>query len=160
MSAASLLRRITRLAALASLSALCSAALAAPQAGGGPVQKVEVFANSSMLVQNVGQATVYRVDGLRMLELELSQGLPADQAQAARVAQARMRGLGSALRERTQNAMRGLALARHYGVDRMPAVVVNGQAIIYGVTDVAEALRHYEQAAARGHAPMRPRAAQ
>lgn len=112
-----------------------------------PIQKVEVFANSAMVLTNAQGATVYRLDGLQQLQDELSQGLPSDPNKAAQIAQQRMRAMGAGLQERASNAATGIGLATQYGVDRMPAVVINGQAIVYGVTDVAEAVRLFLKSA-------------
>ena len=48
-------------------------------------------------------------------------------------------------------AATGLAKALHYGLDRHPAVVVDETVILYGVTDLGEAIRRYRdwQAAER-----------
>ena len=42
-----------------------------------------------------------------------------------------------------KNAATGLAKARQYGLDRYPAIVVNGRAVLYGVTDLADAAQRY-----------------
>ena len=42
-----------------------------------------------------------------------------------------------------QMAAHGLAKAMQYGVDRYPAIVFDGQAVVYGVTDVQTAIAHY-----------------
>ncbi|MEA3275692.1 MAG: DUF1525 domain-containing protein, partial [Pseudomonadota bacterium] len=42
--------------------------------------------------------------------------------------------------------------AAEYGIDRYPAIVLDGQAVVYGVTDVGEALRHYRMW--QGRAPQ------
>ena len=43
-----------------------------------------------------------------------------------------------------KDAAIGLAKAVQYGVDRYPAVVVNGTAVVYGVTDLVEAVARYQ----------------
>jgi integrating conjugative element protein (TIGR03757 family) len=43
-----------------------------------------------------------------------------------------------------KNAAIGLAKAVQYGVDRYPAVVVNGTVVVYGVTDLVDAAARYE----------------
>ena len=43
-----------------------------------------------------------------------------------------------------KNAAFGLAKAVQYGVDRYPAIVFEGRAVVYGVTDLVEALNRYE----------------
>ena len=44
-----------------------------------------------------------------------------------------------------QRAASGLLKAAEYGIDRYPAVVFDGDAVVYGVTDLDEALRHYRE---------------
>lgn len=114
--------------------------------------RVEVFANSAMVIENAGDAVIYRLDGLQMLEAELSQGLPGDPVAAERMARARMRQMGSALHSRTRNAAQGLMLAHQYGVDRMPAMVIDGKSIVYGLTDVQQALRVHAAQSRQGGA--------
>lgn len=123
------------------------AQLASPAVGAAPF--VEVFTTASIYLTNASGARVYLLDGLEQLEEELSQGLPSDEATALPVAQRRLVKMGAqALQERAANAAEGLSRAAQYGVDRVPAVVFDGRSVVYGVTDVAEARRLYEQAAA------------
>lgn len=112
----------------------------------GPVaspHRVEVFVNSAMLLTHADGATVYLLDGLQLLQEQLSQGLPTTEAEATRVARERMQRLGGQLQARAANAAQGLALAAQYGIDRIPAVVIDGRAIVYGVTDVQKAVAAY-----------------
>jgi integrating conjugative element protein (TIGR03757 family) len=48
-------------------------------------------------------------------------------------------------RTRMKQAAIGLAKAVQYGVDRYPAMVFDGGAVIYGVTDIHQALLRYRQ---------------
>jgi integrating conjugative element protein (TIGR03757 family) len=50
-----------------------------------------------------------------------------------------------------QRAASGLLKAAEYGIDRYPAVVFDGHAVVYGVTDLYDAVRHFETW--RGRAP-------
>lgn len=110
------------------------------------VPRIEVFTNSAIYLTNTQGATVYQLDGLQQLEEQLSQGLPGDQAQATAIASARMKAIGQArLQELTANAARGIVLAQQYGVDRAPAIVFDGRAVVYGMTDVAAATTFYLQ---------------
>lgn len=112
----------------------------------GPVampHRVEVFANSAMLLTHADGATVYLLDGLQLLEAQLSQGLPTTESEATRVARERMQRLGNQVQARAANAAQGMALAAQYGIDRIPAVVIDGRAIVYGVTDVQKAVAAY-----------------
>jgi integrating conjugative element protein (TIGR03757 family) len=114
-------------------------------AGSAPDLTVEVFSNSAIPLTGASGATVYLLDGLQLLEAELSAGLPADETRAQKIAAERMRRLGPHLQQRVANAARGLTLARQYGIERVPAVVINGGAIVYGVTDVERAVTLYRQ---------------
>ncbi|PLY13899.1 MAG: TIGR03757 family integrating conjugative element protein [Sedimenticola sp.] len=86
---------------------------------------------------------VYELDGIRRTEAKLSEGLPADPEQSKRVVLQRFQQLSEEDRTRIQRAAMGLAKATQYGVDRYPAIVFDGQAVVYGVTDVQTALAHY-----------------
>ncbi|MES9875032.1 MAG: TIGR03757 family integrating conjugative element protein [Candidatus Sedimenticola sp. 6PFRAG7] len=86
---------------------------------------------------------VYELDGIRRTEEKLSDGLPADPEQSKRVVQQRFQQLSEEDRTRMQHAAMGLAKAMQYGMDRYPAIVFDGQAVVYGVTEVQTALAHY-----------------
>ncbi|MES9938149.1 MAG: TIGR03757 family integrating conjugative element protein, partial [Sedimenticola sp.] len=86
---------------------------------------------------------VYELDGIRRTEAKLSEGLPADPVQSKRVVLQRFQQLREEDRAQMQSAAMGLAKAMQYGVDRYPAIVFDGQAVVYGVTDVQSALAHY-----------------
>jgi integrating conjugative element protein (TIGR03757 family) len=120
-----------------------STAVTSVQDGPAAPLKVEVFTNAAIPLANIGQATVYQLDGLQLIEAELSQGLPGDEVQAQRIAQERMQRMGTALQKRVANAGRGLMLAREYGIERVPAVVIDGKAVVYGMPDVAAAVAAY-----------------
>ena len=47
--------------------------------------------------------------------------------------------------EAIQRAALGLAKMVRYGLDRVPAIVLDGEAVVLGVTDPGEALRRYRQ---------------
>ncbi|MCA9233743.1 MAG: TIGR03757 family integrating conjugative element protein, partial [Planctomycetales bacterium] len=101
----------------------------------------QVSSNSDLQGARV---TVYFVDGLERFETALSQDLPI-QAEAAKAeAFRRIDGLNEAGIGPPKNAVMGLAKAVQYGVDRYPAIVLNERALVYGVTDLVEALNRYE----------------
>ena len=87
---------------------------------------------------------IYELEGILRLEAQLSKGLAADREQARRVVLQRLQPLDEASRAQMQRAATGLARAVQYRVDRYPAIVFDGQAVIYGVTDVQVALAHYK----------------
>ena len=88
--------------------------------------------------------TIYAVDGLERFESGLSEGLPADPDAAKAEALRRIQHLDEARMGPAKNAAFGLAKAAQYGVDRYPAIVFDGRAVVYGVTDLVEALDLYE----------------
>jgi len=92
---------------------------------------------------------VYALDGLDKLAANLSVQLPTEPNVARRTAMARLGRLdpGQVDPEQLdalQRAASGLLKAAEYGIDRYPAVVFDGYAVVYGVTDLDEAFRHFE----------------
>ncbi|WP_231876282.1 TIGR03757 family integrating conjugative element protein [Azotobacter vinelandii] len=116
---------------------------AAPSAQAG----VEVFTASHIPVSNVPeQATVVELDALAGLDEVLGQGLPADPDQAQRVAEHRMRSAQwQSFAQRYEQAAMAAARAWVLGVEKIPAVVVDGHFVVYGQPDVAAALALIEQ---------------
>ena len=87
--------------------------------------------------------TVYEIDGIESIERDLSIDMPADPEKAKRIALYRIQHMDGQTRTKMQMTAQGLAKAMQYGVDRYPAIVFDGQAVVYGVTDVQTALAHY-----------------
>jgi len=87
--------------------------------------------------------TIYEIDGIESMERALSIDMPADPVQSKQIALRRLQGMDDQTRMKMQSAAQGLAKAMQYGVDRYPAIVFDGQAVVYGVTDVRAALAHY-----------------
>jgi integrating conjugative element protein (TIGR03757 family) len=88
--------------------------------------------------------TTYTVDGLERFESGLSEGLPQDPEAAKAEALRRVQQLDDARMVQAKNAVVGLAKAVQYGVDRHPAIVFDERAVVYGVTDLVEALDRYD----------------
>lgn len=130
------------------------AAQAAQNRAGNP-HLVEVFTTSDSqiardadllrLTSGAIDLQIYRLDSIQRIETQLSQGLTADPEQSKTVVLQRFRQLNEDDRARMQRAAIGLAKAVQYGVDRYPAIVFDGGAVIYGVTDIQEALVWYRQ---------------
>jgi len=87
--------------------------------------------------------TIYEIDGIESMERDLSVDMPADPEKSKRIALYRIQHMDDQTRTKMQMAAQGLAKAMQYGVDRYPAIVFDGQAVVYGVTDVQTALAHY-----------------
>ena len=89
--------------------------------------------------------TVYEIDGIESMEKDLSIDMPADPEKSKRIALDRIQHMDDQTKTKMQMAAQGLAKAMQYGVDRYPAIVFDGQAVVYGVTDVETALAHYQK---------------
>lgn len=96
------------------------------------------------LVHATGAETVYRVDGIARWQRAWSQGLPADPERAKAIVLQRLQQADRPLTSELEQAAKGLWLAAQYGVDRYPALVFDGRAVVYGVTDVQQALQIYQ----------------
>ena len=86
---------------------------------------------------------VYLLGGIRHIEAVLSAGLSADPQRSADRVLGQVRQLGGADRERIEQAAAGLVRASHYGITRYPAVVFDARPVVYGLTDLDAAWRHY-----------------
>ena len=141
---------------LALSNALVALALFGPLAFSVPVWAgdalvIEAFATSEQPIVGaeherlrIATITSYAVDGLERFESGLSGGLPADPDAAKTEALRRIQHLDDARMVPAKNAALGLAKAVQYGVDRYPAIVFDGRAVVYGVTELVEALDRYE----------------
>lgn len=136
--------------ALVGLALFAFTGLVLPVWAGG-VLSVEVFTTSERSFNGVDHerlgsatATTYVVDALKHLEMALSEGLPTDSEIAKVEAFQRFQRLDDDGTAPAKNAAIGLAKAIQYGVDRHPAIVFDGLAVVYGVTDLVEALDRYE----------------
>jgi len=87
----------------------------------------------------------YELDGIQRIESKLSENLTADPEQSRKVVLKRFQQLQEYDRARMQRAAMGLAKALQYGINRYPAIVFDGGVVIYGVTDIGEALHRYQQ---------------
>ena len=84
----------------------------------------------------------FNLDGHRNLEKAISQGLPNDLVEAERIANERIKAMDS---RELQAAFQGIALALQWDIQKAPAFVFNeGEAVIYGVTDVEVALKRWQ----------------
>jgi len=57
----------------------------------------------------------------------------------------RFQGMNSQLSSEMEIAAKGLVQALQYGIDRYPAIVFDGEVVVYGVTDVNAATRIHKQ---------------
>ena len=139
---------------LVSLVLFADATFSDPR-GLNPPRVIEVFTSAQYPVVETGatgsgsqlqvlEVTVYEIDGIQSAERDLSLNLPVDTQQSKQIALQRIQSLDEKTRLKMQLAAQGLAKAMQYGVDRYPAVVFDGEAVVYGVTDLTVALAQYQ----------------
>ena len=138
---------------LVSLALLADTTFADLQ-GLNPSPVIEVFTSAKRPIRNTDakgagshvqglDITVYEIDGIQSIERDLSLNLPAEPQQSKQIALYRLQRLDAQTRSRMQLVATALAKAMQYGVERYPAVVFDGVAVVYGVTDLTVALEQY-----------------
>lgn len=112
---------------------------------------VENIATVQKQLRNGASIHYFTIDAQVRLDEKLSQDLPADPEQARAIALKRIQALDRpGLARQLSESFEGLLLAQRYGIDRYPAVVFDeGKSVVYGVTDLQEAVRLYQQSTAK-----------
>jgi len=132
---------------------LVDAVFADPQ-GPNPLPVIEVFTSEKYPVIDTDangardtlrglKITVHKIDGIQSVERDLSLNLPVNPQAAKQIALHRIQRLDEQTRSSMHSAATALAKAMQVGVDRYPAVVFDGEAVVYGVTDLTVALEQY-----------------
>jgi integrating conjugative element protein (TIGR03757 family) len=113
--------------------------------------RIEVFTTARHPIVPAHRAgvEVYHLDAPAAIEAELSATLPPDPDGASQFASAWILGAWRELAEALTRAYRGLLKARQYGLARLPAIVFDGRAVVYGITDLDQALGDYRRWRAR-----------
>ena len=108
---------------------------------------IEVFTTARYPIETASTPAVlvYSLDLPALIEAELSTRLPPDREAAAQLAGAELQGAWRKSAETLTHAYQGLLNARQYRLQKLPAVVFDGQAVIYGITDLSQALTHYRR---------------
>lgn len=94
------------------------------------------------------QHPVTHTDGARVIELDapacfeagLSSHLPSDPKRAAAIVRQRLKARGNVLQHRLTAAYQGVTDAWSLGITEIPAVVVDGRYVVYGVPDIDRAM--------------------
>ena len=116
--------------------------VASPAAGAGDVV---AFTLSSMPLREAGGVTVHVLDARDGHAEAFGADLPGDPDRALAEARRRMATpAGRAALARIAEAAAGNVLAGRLGIEKLPAVVVDGRYVVYGVRDVARALERVE----------------
>jgi len=120
-------------------------ALAAWPGPGAVAGDVVAFTLSSMPLRGAGGAAVHVLDARDGHAEAFGADLPADPERALVEAKRRLATpAGRAALERIAAAAAGNALASRLGIEKLPAVVVDGRYVVYGVRDVAQAAKRVE----------------
>lgn len=128
------------------ISMVLTGTLSAPAIAGEAAPAIEVFTDSKFQVFSVSDnTTVYVMDRINQLQQALSEDLPSDSENAKRLVLSRFQRMDAQLSSELENAARGLVQAMRYGIDRYPAIVFDGDAVVYGVTDVTAAIQIYQR---------------
>jgi integrating conjugative element protein (TIGR03757 family) len=89
---------------------------------------------------------VLNLDSVVDIEKRLGDGLPNDPEQARTMIDQRVARVGrSSLDAELRAAYLPLGTMMAYGLDRYPVIIFDQQAVIYGVTDLAQAVDQYRQ---------------
>ena len=128
------------------LSIVLTGALCEPVLADEPSIAIEVFTGSMNPVANsMDGITVYYIDRIDRIQQELSKDLPANSEAAKQTVLRRFQRMYTRLSHELENAANGLVQAMQYGIDRYPAIVFDGNAVVYGITDVRAATQRYRQ---------------
>lgn len=103
-----------------------------------------VFTDQQHPIEAPPGVRVIHLDAASRIESELATDLPADPTKAATIVQQRLADGGADLQRRLTDAYQGITDAWSLWVTKIPAVVVDGQYVIYGDPDVSRALTTIE----------------
>ncbi len=108
------------------------------------------FSNINGISINTGDVQrniqVLNLDAVTNIEQHLSDGLPVDPMQARTMVDQRITQIGrSQLDAELRTAYLPLGMMMAYALDRYPVIIFDQQAVIYGVTDLAQAMNRYRQ---------------
>jgi integrating conjugative element protein (TIGR03757 family) len=104
-----------------------------------PIRGIERFSEE---YRSIG-IQIHKLDAIKGLEGTLSQGLSADPDKAKRLVLERLQQLNKGTRSQLEHSATALAKAVQYGVEKYPAMVFDGELVVYGLTDLSVALMHY-----------------
>ncbi|ALM54086.1 TIGR03757 family integrating conjugative element protein [Halomonas huangheensis] len=116
--------------------------------GGVAYAGVEVFTVAGEPIINApASAAVVELDAPARLDAQISRDLPADPDRAKQVLQSRMSGPEwQATLKRYGEIYTGVARAWMLGIEKVPAVVLDGRYVVYGEPEVRVALEEIDRA--------------
>ena len=94
----------------------------------------------------IPKVTLLNLDSVSQVESRLSKGLPADEKLATAEFHRRVEAIGKArIESELRDAYQAVSTAMAYSLDRYPAIIFDEQLVIYGLTDLSQALEKYRQ---------------
>ena len=131
------------------IAVLFPALLQAAAPGASMPSSIEVYTNSRYPISGTGSASVpvqiYDLDAPDRLEDALSADLPLNPEQAKTIVLKRLNDLGAELADMVDQAYEGVTKAMSYELTKIPAIVFDdGVSVIYGISDINEAIKHYQ----------------
>ena len=95
---------------------------------------------------NLPNIHIHYLDAIDVIESRLSDSLPTEFEQAKALIKARIAEMDPAVFEQQlHEAYQPLLLMMRYQLDRYPAIIFDSQTVIYGVTDISQAIQRYQQ---------------
>ncbi len=107
--------------------------------GDQPINAIDRFVDEHLNIS----IQIHRLDAIKGLQDTLSQGLSADPDNAKRLVLERLQQLNKGTRSQLEHSATALAKAVQYGVEKYPAMVFDGELVVYGLTDLSVAVMHY-----------------
>ena len=104
-----------------------------------PISAIDTFVAKHPEIE----VRIHKLDAIIQLEGKLSQGLSADPDKAKRLVLRKLQQLSKGTRSQLEHSARSLARAVQYGVEKYPAIVFDGELVVYGLSDLSAALTHY-----------------
>jgi len=94
----------------------------------------------------IPQITLLNLDSISQVESRLSQGLPVNEKLAMAEFHRRVEDIGKArLESELRSAYKAVGAAMAYSLDRYPAIIFDEKVVVYGLTDLSQALEKYRQ---------------
>jgi integrating conjugative element protein (TIGR03757 family) len=118
------------------------------------ITRIDVFITADQLINRFDAfvakhpeitVRVHTLDAIENLKDELSTGLPRDPREAKRVALSRLKQLSKNKRAELEHAATSIATALSYGITQYPAIVLNSEFVVYGLSDPLRALEHFQR---------------
>jgi integrating conjugative element protein (TIGR03757 family) len=92
------------------------------------------------------RVTLHRIDTVDRIEQRIGDGLPADEVAAQKALARWLRESGEVERRALVRGWAALLVLDRYEIARVPAVVFNdGEAVVYGVRDLGEAVARWRR---------------